>query len=223
MSINSKQSVKCPRCGHLQEMTVWSSVTADDSPDLKQELLKRSINIFVCEDCGQQALVPVPLLYHDRSAGLMISFTPCGDKVQKQKLFLQIKRASKESGELKEYESCNLRFVTEYDELLEKILIFDNGLHDKVLELIKVLILAQEPESAEYRTALFGKRTDDKIEFLIKDSRDMSLFTSRVPISTYEALKEQLRLSGVKFISFDWELIDIDYGAALLRGINNTL
>ncbi len=223
MSINSKQSVKCPKCGHLQDMTVWSSITADDSPDLKQELLKRNINIFKCEDCEQQALIPTPLLYHDQKNKLLISFTPCSDKIQKQKLFLQIKQASKESGELKDYEDYNLRFVTEYDELLEKILIFDNKLHDKVIELIKVLILTQEPEKAENRTAVFGKCCDDSIEFLIKDSKEMQFYTSKVPMSTYDTIKEQLRLSGVKYRSFDWELIDIDYGAALLRGINNNL
>lgn len=223
MSINYKQSIKCPQCGHLQEMNVWSSITCDDSPDLKQDLLEAKINIFRCEDCGQAALVPAPLLYHDKDKKLLISFTPCNDNTQKLKLFEEVKKASRESEELKEYEDYNLRFVTVYDELLEKLLIFDNGLHDKVIEVLKVLILTQEPEKAEHRSAVFGKTDGENLEFLIKDTKEMQFYTSKIPVSSYETIKEQLRLSGVKYKSFDWEIVDIDYGTGLLRGINNNL
>lgn len=221
MSINSKQQIKCPKCGQLHEVPVWSSITCDDSEDLKNDLLARKINMFKCDSCGTAALIPTPLLYHDSRKKLMISFTPCNDNVQKQQLFENIKTTSKQSGELAKLEDYNLRFVTGYDELLEKILIFDNNLHDKVTELLKVLILMQEPEKTDKRTALFGKCDDNSVEFLIYDKEEEQFYTSKIPLSTYETIKEQLRQSGVKYKSFDWEIIDIDYGAALLRGINN--
>lgn len=223
MSINYKQSIKCPKCGHLQEMNVWSSITAVDSPDLKKELLSRKINIFRCDDCCQQALVPTPLLYHDSEKKLLISFTPCNEREKKLSLFTEIKNASKESGELSEYEDYNLRFVTDYDELMEKILIFDNGLQDKVIEVLKVLILSQDPDKAENRAALFGKLTPDGLEFLVKDTKENQFYTSKIPKDSYELIFQQLRQSGVKYKSFDWEIIDIDYGTSLLRGVNNNL
>ncbi|MBQ3038785.1 MAG: CpXC domain-containing protein [Clostridia bacterium] len=221
MSINFKQSVKCPKCGELHDMTVWSSITVDDSADLKELLLKREINIFRCSSCETSALLPSPLLYHDKDKKLMISFTPCYDKLEKLQLFDNIKKSSKDSGELKSLEDYNLRFVSTYDELLEKILIFDNGLHDKVIECLKVLILTQEPEKAEHRVCVFGKCDDKELEFLIKDNKEGQFYTSKIPMSSYETIKEQLRLSGVKYRSFDWEIIDIDYGSSLLRGVNN--
>jgi len=223
MSINSKQSIKCPKCGQLQDMTIWSSITVDDSIDLKQELLKANINIFKCDNCSAQALLPTPLLYHDKEKKLMISFTPCNDKTQKQQLFDDIRKTSKESHELDEFEDYNLRFITNYDDVLEKILIFDNNLHDKVIEVLKVLILMQEPEKADDRVAVFGKLCDsNELEFLIKDNKECQFYTSKIPMQSYETIKEQLRQSGVKYHSFDWEMINIDYGASLLRGINNT-
>ena len=161
MSINSKQSIKCPKCGQLQDITVWSSITVEDSKDLKDELLKARINIFKCDNCSQTALLPSPLLYHDKEQKLMLSFTPCNDNVEKLRLFDEIKRTSKDSGELESFEDYNLRFITKYDDMLEKILIFDNGLHDKVIEVLKVLILMQEPEKAENRVAVFGKKEKD--------------------------------------------------------------
>lgn len=223
MSINSKQSIKCPKCSHLNDITVWSSITADDSEDLKKDLLSAKINMFRCENCSHTALMPNPLLYHDKQKKLMLSFTPANDEKTVQSLFQNIKKTSKESGELENLEDYNLRFVTNYDTMLEKILIFDNGLHDKVIEVLKVLVLMQEPEKANKRIAVFGKREDDYIEFLIRDKEENQFYTSKIPLQSYDSVKTQLMQSGVKYKSFDWEIIDIDYGASLLRGINNIL
>ncbi len=223
MSINSKQSIKCPKCSHLNDITVWSSITADDSEDLKRDLLSAKINMFRCENCSYTALMPNPLLYHDKQKKLMLSFTPANDEKTVQSLFQNIKKTSKESGELKNLEDYNLRFVTNYDTMLEKILIFDNGLHDKVIEVLKVLVLMQEPEKANKRIAVFGKKEDDYIEFLIRDKEENQFYTSKIPLQSYDSVKIQLMQSGVKYKSFDWEIIDIDYGASLLRGINNIL
>lgn len=223
MSINTKRSIKCPQCSHFEEMTVWNSITADDSPDLKQDLLSGKINVFVCGNCSAKALVPEPLLYSDHAKKLMISFMPTDNDEEKLRRYENIKKTSKASGELDELEDYDLRFVSVYDDLLEKILIFDNGLHDKVIEVIKLLILMQEPEKAERRSALFGKKEDRELEFLVKDAEENMLYTSRVPLDTYETVKEQLRQSGVKYKSFDWEIVDKNYAAALLRGANNNL
>ena len=223
MSINSKQSVKCPKCGQMQDITVWSSITCDDSPDLKKELLAGKVNIFCCESCNTRALIPTPLLYTDHEKKLLFSFTPCTDYAEKMRYFENIKKTSGESGELKDYDGYILRFISDYDELLEKILIFDSNLHDKVISVLKVLILMQEPEKSKHRTVLFGKCDNNSIEFLVQDREENKFYTSNIPIESYETIKEQLRQSGVKYKSFDWEIIDVAYGESLLRGVNNNL
>ena len=223
MSINSKQQIKCPYCGHLNDVTVWSSVTVEDSMDLKYDILKRKLNIMVCSNCQKQALLPHSMLYHDKQKKLMISFSPCSDPAEKMRIFAEMKTSFSKSGEINNFEAYNLRFVWNYDDLMEKILIFDKGLHDKVTEVLKVLILMQEPEKANDRIGVFGKIENDEIEFLIRDKKEQQFYTSRIPMSSYETIKEQLRLSGVKYKSFNWEIVDIDYGASLLRGVNNIL
>ena len=65
MSINLKQSVKCPKCSQMSDVTVWSSITASDSEDLKGELLSGKLNMFSCPSCEYKALMPHPMLYHD--------------------------------------------------------------------------------------------------------------------------------------------------------------
>ncbi|MBR4723317.1 MAG: CpXC domain-containing protein [Clostridia bacterium] len=223
MSISNKQTIKCPACGEISDLTVWQSITVSDSPDIKADLLKGKVNIFSCGACGQKALFPAPVLYTDDERKLVISFSPQSTKDARARIFEEIKKSSEKSGELKNYPDYNLRFVTSYNEFLEKILIFDGGFNDKVIEVIKLLVLAQDSEKMAQRTCIFGKSDGDEIEFLVQDTKENQVYTSRVPLLTYETIKKQLKESGVKFKSFNWEMVDSDYAASLLRGANNTL
>ena len=221
MSVNLKQSVKCPKCSQMTDVTVWSSITAKDSIDLKNDLLMGKINMFYCPSCELTALMPHPMLYHDEDKKLMISFTPTDDVVVKEKMYQDICEASKESGELDNLEGYNLRFVTDYNELLEKILIFDNQLNDKAVEVIKLMILSQDVDKSEQRNCRFGKICDDGIEFMVHDFIENQIFTSTVPMSSYETVYKNLLESGMKPYSFGWEIVDSIYATRLLNGFNN--
>ena len=222
MSLNTEQSIRCPKCGQMKSMTVWQSIRAEDT-DLKADILKRKLNIFECDICGAQALYPEPLLYTDDEQKLMITFAPCSDKKTRDKLYAEIRDTSRKSGELESLDGYNLRFVSDYNDLMEKILIFDNKLNDKVIEFIKLMILSQEPEKASKRRVIFGKCEDEKIEFLVQDTSDGMIYTSQVPMVTYETVMTNLRQTGVKMYSFDWEIVDSEYSSRLLSGVNNNL
>lgn len=221
MSLNLKQNVKCPKCGQMSEVTVWNSITVSDSVDLKQDLLSGKINMFRCPSCSYSALMPTPMLYHDENKKLMISFSPCNDEVLKHQLFDNVQKSSKESGELEKLEGYNLRFVADYNELLEKILIFDNGMNDKTIEVLKLMILSQDIEKAERRTCRFGKIENNVLEFMIYDTIENQTYTSQVPKETYDTIDLQLKQSGVKPYSFGWEMVDPSYATRLLNGFNN--
>ena len=221
MSLNTQQSIKCPSCGQLQNMTVWDSITVKDSADLKKDLLSGKVNIFKCGSCSHSGLVPSPMLYHDEDRKLMMSFAPCNDEALKKRLFDNVCETSKASNELDKYEEYNFRFVSEYNSLLEKILIFDAGLNDKAIEVIKLLILSQEPEKQNDRNCVFGKKEGENLEFMIQDTKENMIYTSQVPLSTYDTIWQQLRYSGVKPYSFGWEMVDSDYATGLINGINN--
>ncbi len=223
MSINLKQSVKCPKCSQMSEVTVWSSITAKDSEDLKADLLAGRINMFRCSSCEYTALMPHPMLYNDEVKKLMISFSPTNDPVLKEQMFENIKKSSSESGELVKLEGYNLRFITDYNELLEKILIFDNDLNDKTIEVIKLMVLSQDVDKSEQRNCRFGKVCDEGIEFMIHDFIENQIFTSTVPLSSYETVHKNLIESGMKPYSFDWEVVDSAYATRLLNGFNNNL
>ncbi len=220
MSVNSKQNVKCPNCGQLSDVTVWNAITVKDSPDLKADLLAGKINMFRCGSCGHTALMPTHLLYHDEDKRLLISFTPCEEKLRRR-LYDNVIETSKESGALEKFNGYNLRFVTEYNELLEKLLIFDAGLSDKAVEVIKLMILSQDLEKAEQRVCRFGKLENGSLEFMIHDRKENQVYTSSVPKDSYDTIYSRLRESGMKPYSFGWEMVDAAYATRLLNGFNN--
>ena len=196
MSLNLKQNVKCPKCSQMSEVTVWNSITVKDSEDLKHDLLTGKVNMFRCPSCSYSALL-------------------------KSQLFDNVQKSSKESGELDKLEGYNLRFVTDYNELLEKILIFDNDMNDKTMEVIKLMVLSQDLEKAEQRVCRFGKCQDEVIEFMIYDTIENQTYTSKVPKETYDTIHKQLLESGMKPYSFGWEMVDASYATRLLNGFNN--
>lgn len=221
MSINAKQNIKCPKCSQMSEITVWSSITVKDSADLKQDLLGGRVNIFRCPSCSHTALMPTPMLYHDEDKKLLFSFTPCDDVILEEQLYDNIKKTSESSGELKNYEGYNLRFITKYNELLEKILIFENNLNDKAIEVIKLMVLSQDLEKAQWRDCHFGKMENENIEFMINDKKENQIYTSSVPKQSYDLIYTQLIESGMKPYSFDWERVNASYATKLLNGFNN--
>lgn len=221
MSLNTKQSVKCPQCGQMSEVTVWNMITVRDSADLKQDLLQGRVNMFHCPSCSHTALMPTPMLYQDEDKRLLISFSPCNDPLLKAQLYDNVCKSSEESGELDKLEGYNLRFVTDYNELLEKILIFDNAMSDKTIEVLKLMILSQDLEKSADRICRFGKCENDTLEFMIYDVKEKQTYTSSVPLETYNTIDVNLRESGVKPYSFGWEIVDAGYATKLLNGANN--
>lgn len=221
MSLNSKQNVKCPQCRQMSEITVWNMITVRDSADLKQDLLHGKVNMFHCPSCSHTALMPTPMLYQDEDKRLLISFSPCSDPLLKAQLYDNVCKSSKESGELDKLEGYNLRFVTDYNELLEKILIFENGMSDKTIEVLKLMILSQDLEKSADRICRFGKCENDALEFMIYDVKENQTYTSNVPVETYRTIDESLRDSGVKPYSFGWEMVDASYATKILNGVNN--
>ena len=205
----------------MSDITVWNSITVKDSADLKEDLLKGRVNIFHCPTCSQVGLMPTPMLYHDEDKRLMMSFSPCNDPLLAKQLYDDIRKSSKESGELEKLEGYNLRFVTDFNARLEKILIFDAGLNDKAVEVIKLMILSQDIEKSEQRVCRFGKYENDALEFMIHDQIENQIYTSSVPMESYNTIWQSLRESGVKPYSFDWEMVDGAYATKLLNGFNN--
>jgi hypothetical protein len=76
MTQMESHKLNCPKCGRVQDAVVWTSLNVSLDPNLREQLFNGEINIFVCQECGNRALVNVGLLYHDMHREYCVWYYP---------------------------------------------------------------------------------------------------------------------------------------------------
>jgi len=68
--------VVCPRCKQPFIVQLRTIIDVGQEPELKERFLAGEVNRAQCPHCGSNGLLSTPLLYHDPSKELLISFVP---------------------------------------------------------------------------------------------------------------------------------------------------
>ncbi len=76
MSVKDTCEVRCPSCGHEEQVQVWRSINVAHDPDARELLLAHQVNVFRCPECGYESLIDVDLLYHDPEQRFCVQFYP---------------------------------------------------------------------------------------------------------------------------------------------------
>ena len=127
MSTQMTEEISCPQCGAVVKTELWPGVDASRDPELRARVLEENIFDWCCPECGYSARFLYPFLYHDPKRGFMIYLSPNGagcEGVDVEVEFPQLAGVTK-------------RMVTTPEALKEKILIFEAGLNDVAVELVK--------------------------------------------------------------------------------------
>jgi hypothetical protein len=186
----STRELVCPECDSEQVFTVYDSVNVSLNPDAKKQLINGELTTFTCDACGHQIEVVYPMLYHDMENKLMIWMDPEGqldpnELGNKQFLF----------GTLLD-ESYQYRIVSSRNEMVEKILIFDDNLDDFPMELLKYYIRQthlSNGDDPDETILFFGGREvfeDEGEVVLINKLTGPDQKSFRVPIGKYREIKE---------------------------------
>jgi hypothetical protein len=72
----SEAKIKCPACEQEQSVTIWDSINVTLDPSLREMLFSAEINVFACENCGEEAFIPAQLLYHDMDRQFCVQYCP---------------------------------------------------------------------------------------------------------------------------------------------------
>ena len=133
MTTRSSIPVTCPACRHEQDFKVYRVINGTKSPDLKQQLLTGRLTFLTCSSCGERTPVSYPLLYHDMDKKYSIYLMPdTKDKTRDEEIIRSVRE------EVIGRHTC--RRVRSHNELLEKINVFDDGLDDRFLEIVKLIM-----------------------------------------------------------------------------------
>lgn len=214
MSQPSKQSATCPRCGAKQEFSVWQTINVTEEPKLKAQVLKRELDKFTCENCGGTISVKHPIQYHD-VAGKLMFWLP-QDEEAKPPLAedSQVMGLMASSGYV-------FRRVNSYNDLVEKIRLFDDRQDDRAVEALKLAVRTERkvPEGETlFYDGVANKEGGKKAIRLTCLARKKKL-SFEVPV---EELVRQTgllsRTAAAESEGRKWLCVDEKYAASRLKG-----
>jgi len=126
-----------------------SKVDVVASPQLRQAVLSRQLLKQSCEQCGELVETQYPFLYQDANNRLLVYYVPTTRQDVQQKIGEALAQMNEQiaAGTLGlgtdaafDYQ---FRVVATYDELLDKILVREHGLDDRIIELMKLSYLGR--------------------------------------------------------------------------------
>jgi hypothetical protein len=166
-------SLACPSCHLAQNVEVTTLVDIGEEPNMKYSILTDSLFTHTCASCGSRFSVTGELLCLNREAGYAILLSPDGEG----------KAVEAPCG----LSGLTLRLVLSNDELKEKVLVFEELLDDRTIELLKLYIaLRQSEQSLVLR---FTEHRDGKLSFTCFDAEGNVLRSVSVEDSLYLELK----------------------------------
>jgi len=139
------QRVKCNQCDNEDDFPVHHSVNVSLDPDLKERVFKKDLFNFSCDTCGCNAIILHDFLYHDMKNKFIIQYLTKGQLTPEMTPGLAL---FAEQG-------YKIRVVGNLNDLIEKILIFDQGLKDTAIEVLKATIMAKEDEKDKPVTSVY--------------------------------------------------------------------
>lgn len=185
MSTEIKKDIVCPACGQTQKLEMITSVNASENPELRRDILRESIFDWECRHCGYTAQMAYPMIYNDAANGFMVCLRPSG-AVSNAESFPAIRGLTKRS-------------VKNPQELKEKILIFEAGLDDTAVELVKNAIVTVIRKSFEGSVhAYFCAADGDELRFAIFMKGRQEPVYQTTKMAVYRQSQEVLRTLDYK-------------------------
>ena len=191
MSKMRTTKITCPKCGKEHDFTAWDSINTQLDPEFKEKARSGEIFRFVCPDCQAVTNVMYQCLYHQMEDKVMIYFIPNGPVDEAVRV---LKRPMPEG-----FPEVDLnymkRIVTGLNDFKEKLKILDEGLDDKVVEIMKFALrgamAANEPEH-EILNMYLDKApgTGRYFYVILKDEEPMALQYDQ---KLYDQIAEEFR------------------------------
>ena len=222
MTLLHKQFHVCPHCLNEEEVTIWDIIDISQDPDLREEVLQKRIQNFVCSSCQQEWIVAEPFLYHDPQQKLLFYYCPQFAELlregmpEDQNLPAQI-RAALPVEWAQASSDYALRLVTDYNDLIEKIHVFDNDLDDRLMEVLKIAIRTRQlDETAQqaWEQVHFLVHGDAGLLFSVyNEQEDWQTFTldDQAYTNAEEMLTQLLPNEG------QWNLIDMNWAVRFVQ------
>jgi len=187
MIVSGTIRVGCPACGLEADVAITQSINTRTHPELKAKLLAGELNVLACEQCGKRTALEANLSFHDPDREYFCVATPGNDALGE--------------AALREVGIGTRRLVPSKNALVEKVKILDAGFDDRVIEVLKVLLLVSRGD--DLNSILLFERVDrdaGALWWLLLD--DEQRLAS--PLAAYDKLAATLKPSEDLRIDRAW-------------------
>lgn len=168
---------------------MWTGISADTEPALRQKILDETLFDWQCPHCGYQAELVYPCLYHDKEQKFMIYLVPEGSEQDLKKVEVDTR--------FPQLAGVRKRAVTSPMELKEKVLIYEAGLDDVGVELVKAGLAAiveeKQNKAVEAGCFCFANQGTDRMGFLFFMEGEEEPLKKATRFATYQ---KALEISG---------------------------
>jgi hypothetical protein len=183
MAVFYPHTVKCV-CNNTLTVHLADSVNVKRFPASREKILRGEMHRTACAQCGRQMTVEKPFYYTDLTRNCFFKVLPRGERHLWKNASAELDVASKlVPGSVTKIKGRTLRVVFGMDELREKLVAQDAGLDDRLIELLKVLLVYEHPillRQARLRLSLDAVTNDD-FEFTASYEHNQKQFRLAMP------------------------------------------
>lgn len=145
MAVFHPHKVKCV-CGEPLVAQLADSINTKRVPQWRERILQGRLHKARCSVCGREMTVEKPFYYTDATRKSFFKVLPRGERHRWRQASEELEVASAlVPDDIWNQEQRSLRVVFGLDELREKLVAEDAGLDDRILELLKVLLVYEHP------------------------------------------------------------------------------
>lgn len=196
MELKKKIKIECPSCKCESDFEVYENINTKIYPDLKEKIKSGQLFLFTCPQCQTETIVDYGLIYQDPEEKILIQYCK-NDQEKNAALGLFNKENMDDVDKAQEIigilDSYDKRLVESLEALVEKIKIFDRGLDDRLVELIKIFALDffSKDQPGEILKNIFYTDEDGK-DLIIFETAD-DFFALDMDENLYNFLKSKLK------------------------------
>ena len=208
-----KQSFICPVCLNEELMTVWTLIHAQADPDLKERLLRKTLQLHPCSNCGREFQIESGLVYLDSERKFMITYEP----------ELTIPAAWQPHFSDSVQADWTIRLTTDLNQLIEKIHILDSRLDDRLVELLKLSLLRQDNQPIKARQLFYyqpHEPAEQTVMHFMVVSEDDQWYNLDLELSIYQNTQQLIEAAELT-LPDNW-LVDQATAAQLLHALSQS-
>lgn len=142
MSTARQLTVTCPHCKGKLSCTAFESINTELDATLAHQVLTGDPFTVHCPHCSRPVTPNYPTLWHDMKHHAMIQYTASDDEDVIDEHIKSAQEAFEHFRKMGITVKTELRIVTDRVEFREKAMIFNEGLDDRVIEMMKLIILS---------------------------------------------------------------------------------